>query len=138
MVWRGAQGSWGLRYKEVCVRKKGEERQPARGRGMALRPGRGGKRGAGVGTGVGRELGVVNNVAGPETTVVPLGDVALAAQGRPRPLDGGQEVSAAIGWLGWARQEARVWPRHRGNLNCRRVGRFDKSFGRFISLFVKR
>ena len=78
-MWGGAQGSWGLRYKEVCVRKKGEEREPDRGRGMALCPGGGGKRGAGVGTGVGREFGLVNNVVGPQTTVVRLGDIALAA-----------------------------------------------------------
>ena len=61
------------------MRKKGEERQPDRGRGMALCPGGGGKRGAGVGTGVGREFGLVNNVVGPQTTVVRLGDIALAA-----------------------------------------------------------
>ena len=46
---------------------------------MALCPGGGGKRGAGVGTGVGREFGLVNNVVGPQTTVVRLGDIALAA-----------------------------------------------------------
>lgn len=40
------------------------------------------------------ELGVVNNVAGPETTVVPLGDSRAGSPGRPGLWMGGQEVSA--------------------------------------------
>lgn len=135
MIWGGAQGSWGLRYKDVCLRKKGEERQPDRGRGMALRPGRGGKEG-GWGRGLGvrgsKQCGWAANHRGS------TGDIALGAQGCPWPLDGAKGSRwPQAGWGGRGRKPG-CGPRHRGNLNCRRLGRFGKSFWLFIFFFVKR
>lgn len=58
----GRRGPRGVRYKEVLVRKEGEEGRPDRGRGMAARPGSG--REERRGKGGGRESGGGNNVAG--------------------------------------------------------------------------
>lgn len=58
----GRRGPRGVRYKEVWVRKEGEEGRPDRGRGMAARPGSG--REERRGKGGGRDSGGGNNVAG--------------------------------------------------------------------------
>lgn len=125
----GRRGPRGVRYKEVLVRKEGEEGRPDRGRGMAARPGSG--REERRGKGGGRESGGGNNVAGAAPaefrfrTPPPRLEFGTSRRlpgscpgrwiGGPRGLPAlhAPEAPAATGWLGREGRLAGGRPRRR-------------------------
>lgn len=124
----GRRGPRVVRYKEVWVRKEGEEGRPDRGRGTASRPGSG--REERRGKGGGRESGGGNNVAGAAPVEFrfrkppqrfDFGTLRRLPRAAPDPGSGPQgvpafhvpEAPAATGWLGREGPLSGGWPRRR-------------------------